>query len=128
MAFKDILRRTNRPDEHIFLMQMTNVGEKDELGFSKKEFQCVQELHGIIQAPQEMDVDFKGEESNPKYVGYFMPEFNLEVSKLADYRLKYERPYETLLLKITEYNPNLFLRHNRHHIKLKLILEKKQNA
>lgn len=128
MAFKHILRRTNRPDEHIFLMQMTNTGEKDELGFSKKGFQSIQELHGIIQAPQEMEVDFKGEESNPKYVGYFMPEFNLKVSNLADYRLKYERPYETLLLKITEYNPNLFLRHNRHHIKLKLILEKKQDG
>lgn len=128
MAFKHILKKVKRPDEHIFLLKMQNTNEKDELGFSKKDFQCIQELNGIIQAPQKMDVDFKGEESNPAYVGYFMPEFELEASNLADYRLKYERPYETLLLKITEYNPNLFLRHKRHHIKLKLILEKKQNA
>ena len=32
---------------------------------------------------------------------------------------------ETLMLKITEYNPNLFLKGKRDHIQLELILEKK---
>lgn len=123
--FKNILKRTQRPDEHIYLMKLGRINEEDELGFAKTGLCCIQELNGLIQAPQKLDIDFKGEESNPDYVGYFMPEFELKTSELPSYRIKYERPYETLLLKITEYNPNLFLRKKRHHIKLKLILEKK---
>lgn len=128
MAFRHILRRTNRSDEKITLMKFGHSEDKDELGFSQLDLIPIQELHGVIQAPQELDIDFKGEESNPAYVGYFMPDFEIETSKLADYRIKYERPYEGMILKITEYNPNLFLRHKRHHIKLKLILEKKHGT
>lgn len=125
MAFRHILKRTNRSDEIITLMKFGHSEDKDELGFSELELIPIQILHGIIQAPQELEIGVKGEESNPDYVGYFMPEFNLEAVNLADYRIRYERPYETMILKIIEYNPNLFLRHKRHHIKLKLILEKK---
>jgi len=49
----------------------------------------------------------------------------LEAEFLNDYRIKFERPYETMLMKIVRYNPNLFLRHGRHHVKLLLSLEKK---
>ena len=125
MVFKHILRRTNRADEKITLMKIGHSEDKDELGFSDVELIPIQKLKGIIQSPQELDIDYKGEESNPQYVGYFMPEFDLEASYLANYKIKYERPYETMILKIVEYNPNLFLRHKRHHIKLGLILEKK---
>ena len=114
MSFKTILRRTYRPDESLYLMKL-----------GEEKYTIQQELHGIIQKPQELEINFKGQESNPAYVGYFLPEFELKASELNDYRIKYARPYETLLMKITEYNPNLFLRQNRDHIKLKLILEKK---
>ena len=128
MAFRHILKRTSRADEKIILMKFGHSEEKDELGFSKTELIPIQELHGIIQAPQQLDIDFKGEESNPIYIAYLMPEFNLKASNLPDYRIKYIRPYETMILKIVEYNPNLFLRHKRHHIKLELILEKKKDG
>ena len=122
--FKNILKRTNRPDEKLFLMKL-GLGEKDELGFAAKKYIPIQELQGIIQEPQLLDIDFSGQESHPSYVAYLMPDFNLEAENLNDYRIKYIRPYETMLLKIVQYDPNLFLRHKRHHIEIHLVLEKK---
>lgn len=123
--FKNILKRTNRPDETLILMKKGVSQEKNDLGFAKEKYIPIQELHGIIQDPQVMDIDLKGQESNPIYTAYLMPEFNLESENLNDYRIKYERPYEIMILKITSYNPNLFLRHKRHHVEIHLILEKK---
>lgn len=123
--FKNILKRTHRPDETLTLMKLGLSKHKDGLGFAKEQYVPIQELHGIIQEPQMLDIDFKGQESNPAYVAYLMPDFNLEAENLNDYRIKYERPYETMLLKIVQYDPNLFLRHKRHHVEIHLILEKK---
>lgn len=123
--FKNILRRTNRPDEKLILLKKGTSLDKDDLGFAKEKYIPIQELQGIIQAGQSLDIDFHGQESQVHYVAYLMPEFNLERENLNDYRIKYERPYETMILKIMSYNPNLFLRHKRHHVKMGLILEKK---
>lgn len=125
MSYKIIYRLNERKDEKTFLMGLTDTNLEDEFGFAKVGFSEIQEIHGVIQRPQEQEIDFKGEESNPHYVGYFLPEFILETDKLADYRIKYQRPHETLLLKIQEYNPNLFLKGKRDHVQLKMILEKK---
>lgn len=123
--FKNILKRTYRSDEKIILMKLGLSQEKDELGFAKETYVPIQELNGIIQEPQDLDIDFKGQESNPDYIAYLMPDFDLEAENLNDYRIQYERPYETMLMKITQYDPNLFLRHKRHHVQMSLILEKK---
>ena len=123
--FKNILKRTHRKDEKITLLKKGTSRQKNELGFAKEQYIPIQTLQGIIQEPQELDIDFKGQESNPMYVAYLMPEFNLEAENLSDYRIKYERPYETMILKIVQYDPNLFLRHKRHHVEIHLILEKK---
>ena len=125
--FKNILKRTNRPDEHLYLMELT-LGAKDELGFPKEGYEEVQEFRGIIQEPQFLDIDFSGQESHPIYTAYLMPDFNLKAEILNNYRIKYERPYETLILKIVQYDPNLFLRHKRHHVEIHLELEKKYEA
>lgn len=123
--FKNILKRTYRDDETLTLMKLGLSEEKDELGFARETYIPVQKLHGIIQEPQHLDIDFKGQESNPAYVAYLIPDFNLEAENLNDYRIQYERPYETMLLKIVQYDPNLFLRHKRHHVEIHLVLEKK---
>ena len=123
--FRNILKQTYRNDETITLMKLGLSQHKDELGFAKEKYIPIQELHGIIQEPQYLDIDFKGQESNPAYVAYLMPDFDLEAEDLNDYRIKYERPYETMVLKIVQYDPNLFLRHKRHHVEIHLILEKK---
>lgn len=123
--FRNILRRTYRDDETLTLMKLGLSEEKDELGFAREAYIPIQKLRGIIQEPQNLDIDFKGQESNPGYVAYLMPDFDLEAENLNDYRIQYERPYETMLLKIVEYDPNLFLRHKRHHVEIHLILEKK---
>ena len=106
MSFKTIMRWVHRPEEKMLLMKYDKTAEQDVFG-------------------QYEDIDFKGEESNPRYTGYFLPEFIIKTDELADYRIKYIRPHEVQILKIDSYNPNLFLRHNRHHIKLRLLLEKK---
>lgn len=126
--FKNILRRTYRDDEKITLMKLGLSEQKDELGFSKEKYIPIQELHGIIQGDQDLDIDDSGQESHPGYIAYLMPEFNLERESLNDFRIKYERPYETMIMKIMSYDPNLFLRHKRHHITLILLLEKKYNG
>ena len=123
--FKNIYKRTFRSDEKIFLMKLGLSEKKDELGFAKEKYIPIQELQGIIQEPQRLDIDFKGQESNPFYTAYLMPTFNLETENINDYRIKYERPYETMILKIIQYDPNLFLRHKRHHVEIHLVLEKK---
>lgn len=129
--FKNIMRMTRRnrqEKETITLMKLGVSHQKDELGFAKEKYIPVQVLDGIIQAPQNLSIDYKGQESNPQYIAYLMPDFILEAEDLNDYRIKYERPHETMILKIVQYNPNLFLQHTRHHIRLQLILEKKYNG
>lgn len=126
--FKNILKRTRRPDEKLILLKKGTLKEKNELGFAKETYIPIQELDGIIQKPQFMDIDDKGQESNPAYTAYVMPTFNLEREDLNEYRIEYQRPYEKIILKIKSYNPNLFLRHKRHHVKMRLILEKKYNG
>jgi hypothetical protein len=123
--FKNILKRTNRSDEKLILMKLGLSQDKNELGFPVEKYIPIQELNGIIQSGQSLDIDFHGQEAQVSYVAYLMPEFNLERENLNDYRIKYIRPYETMILKIMSYNPNLFLRHKRHHVKMGLILEKK---
>ena len=108
--FKNILRRTYRDDEKITLMKLGLSEQKDELGKKKKKYIPIQELHGIIQGDQDLDIDDSGQESHPGYIAYLMPEFNLERESLNDFRIKY------------------FLRHKRHHITLILLLEKKYNG
>lgn len=125
MSFETIMRWVNRPDEQMILMKFDKTSVQDEFGFAKETLVEIQEIHGVIQLFQNEEIDFKGEESNPDYTGYFLPEFIIETNKLADYRIKYIRPHETQILKISSYNPNRFLRHTRDHIQLQLILEKK---
>lgn len=123
--FKNIYKRTSRPDEKIILMKKGISSQKNDLGFAKEKYIPIQELNGIIQGDQDLDIDESGQESHPGYIAYLMPEFNLERENLNDFRIKYERPYETMIMKIMSYDPNLFLRHKRHHITLILLLEKK---
>lgn len=125
MSFKTIYRLNKRKDEKIYLMGLKLTDYEDELGFANTAFSELQEIRGIIQESQDQEIDFKGEESNPHYTGYFLPDFILETDKIANYRVKYERPHETLLLKIQKYDPNLFLKGKRDHIQLEMILEKK---
>ena len=107
--FKNILKRTRRSDEKLILLKKGLSHKKDELGFAEETYIPIQELDGIIQEPQILDIDFKGQESNPTYTAYLMPTFNLETEDLNEYRIQYERPYETMILKIVQYDPNLFL-------------------
>ena len=123
--FKNIFKRTSRSDEKLILMKLGLSQDKDELGFAKEKYIPIQELKGIIQEPQDLDIDFKGQESNPGYIAYLMPDFDLEAENLNNYRIQYERPYEIMLMKIIEYDPNLFHRHKRHHVQMTLVLEKK---
>ena len=128
MSFKTIYRLNRRQNEYkedFYLLKRGISHEKDELGFANEKFLPVQQIRGIVQKSQMQQIAEKGEESNPLYTGYFCPEFILDTSEVADYRIKYVRPHETLILKIIEYNPNLFLRGKRDHIQMELVLEKK---
>ena len=125
MSFDIIYDMNVRDDESLFLMKKGMSLEEDEFGFGKEKYFEEQEIHGIIQRAQTQEIGFKGEESNPHFTGYFLPEFLLNTSEVANYRIRYIRPHETLILKIENYNQNLFLEGERDHIQLELILEKK---
>ena len=102
MSYKTILRKNFRKDEQYFLMKKGLSDNEDIFGFSEKKYIPIQEIHGVIQRPQEQQIDFKGEESNPMYTGYFLPEFIINTDEVADYRIKYVRPHEIILLKIAQ--------------------------
>ncbi len=125
MSFDIIYDLNVRDDESLFLMKKSFSYDEDEFGFGKEKYFKEKEIHGIIQRSQTQEIGFKGEESNPHFTGYFLPEFILNTSEVANYRIKYIRPHETLILKIQDYNQNLFLEGERDHIQLELILEKK---
>ena len=125
MTFIDIMRYVHRPEEKIYLIGKTTLPQKDEFGFAKTTYGDIQELTGVIQRDQIIEIAEKGTESEPKYIGYFIPDFMLETSKINEYRIRHERPHETLIMKIVEYNPNLFLEHTRDHIQMTLIVDKK---
>ena len=125
MSFQIIYDLNKRDDEFFRLLKQGKSQQEDELGFSKDELIPIQEIYGIIQESQDQEIDFKGEESNPQYTGYFLPDFILETSEVANYRIEYKRPHETLLLKVQKYDPNLFLMGERDHIQMELVLEKK---
>lgn len=125
MTFADIMRYVYRPDETIYLIGKTKSSQKDEFGFAKTTYGDIQELTGVIQRGQNIEIAEKGTESEPRYTGYFIPDFILETSKINEYRIRYERPHETLIMKIIEYDPNLFLEHTRDHIQMTLIIDKK---
>lgn len=127
MGFKEILERVQRIDEELYLMKY-ELGEKDELGFPEKKFIEIQKLNGVIQREQISETGIKGVESEPHYTGYFLPEFTINIKELNDYRIKYNTPNESFLYQIVEYNPNLFLRKERDHIALRLLIDKKNNA
>ena len=119
------MRYVHRPEEKIYLIGKTTLPQKDEFGFAQTTYGDIQELTGVIQRDQNIEIAEKGTESEPKYTGYFIPDFILETSKINEYRIRHERPHETLIMKIIEYNPNLFLEHTRDHIQMTLILDKK---
>lgn len=125
MTFIDIMRYVHRPEEKIYLIGKTTLPQKDEFGFAQTTYGDIQELTGVIQRDQNIEIAEKGTESEPRYTGYFIPDFILETSKINEYRIRHERPHETLIMKIIEYNPNLFLEHTRDHIQMTLIVDKK---
>lgn len=149
MSFKtlsrDILKRHN--EEYILQKKVTyvedisdnklkdevgNVIEKDEIGNIKDTWEDLQVLSGVIQHRQYekqrnrvLSITEAGEESTVRYYGYFDPTFSLKTDALADYRVKFVRDYETLYLKILEYDPNNYLRNDHHHIVLGMERDRK---
>ena len=134
MSFNNIMRIIKRPNEKYFLEkknqykqekkpqilkdEVGNIIRKDSVGNISETWTTLMELEGVIQHRQKEKIAEQGEESIVKYYGYFKPTFDLETDKLADYRVRMIREYETLYLKIIQYDPNNFYRKDRHHIVL----------
>lgn len=139
MSYYDLLPFIERPTEKYYLQKLIryqkhynqikdevgNVIRKDEVGNISEQWEDVQELHGVIQHRQDGNVDYQGEESDITYHGIFTPEFQLITDKLSNYRVKFIRDYETLYLKIKEYDPNNYLFDKQHHITLIMEEDKK---
>lgn len=134
MSFDGIMRIIKRPTEKYFLEQkiknikqekpqilkdeIGNVIRKDPVGNVSEKWETMLELEGVIQHRQKEKIGEEGEESIVKYYGYFKPKFSLETDKLSNYRVRMVRDYETLHLKILQYDPNNFYRGKQHHIVL----------
>ena len=114
-----------KKEHHTIKDEVGNIIRKDEIGNITDEWEDVQQLHGTIQHRQDEDIGKQGEESAIRYHGYFTPEFTLENNHLSNYRVKLVRNYETLYLKIIEYDPNNFLLGEQHHITLIMNEDKK---
>lgn len=135
MSFETLTRIINRPTEQYYLQkkeiyteeiepqkilkdEVGNIIQKDEVGNIKEQWIDVLELEGVIQHRQTEKITEAGQESTLKYYGYFSPTFQLNTNKLANFRIKFVRQYETLYLKIIEYDANNYLRNKHHHIAL----------
>ena len=141
MSFEGILRFINRPTEKYILEEKVqyqkepksqvlkdevgNIIKKDAVGNISERWQEIMELEGVIQHRQDEIIGYDGEESELKYYGYFKPNFHLITDKLSNYRVRFIRDYETLHLKIIQYDPNNFLRAKQHHIVLVMKEDKK---
>ncbi len=152
MSFQTLMRRLKRPHERYTLQhkkkmnvtsryeyvkdEVGNVIErkvyeledgsvKDDIGNIPNKWIDLQMLNGVIQHKQDEEIVVAGEQSDIYYSGFFEPTFHIETNTLSDYRIKFERPYETIYLKIIQYDPNNYLRHNQHHIELTLIEDRK---
>lgn len=117
-------------EEQILKDEVGNIIKKDPVGNIKEDWVDLQELQGVIQHRQREDISEAGQESKLRYgrqgyIGYFNPTFDLKTDKLANYRVKFVRDYETIYLRIMEYDPNNYLRGRQHHIVLGLIEDKK---
>lgn len=135
MSFETLTRIINRPTEQYYLQkkeiyteeiepqrilkdEVGNIIQKDEVGNIKEQWIDVLELEGVIQHRQTEKITEAGQESKLRYYGYFSPTFQLNTNKLANFRIKFVRQYETLYLKIIEYDANNYLRNKHHHIAL----------
>lgn len=149
MSFQTLSRRIlRRPTEKYILQkkvryekdpfeknmkdEVGNIIVKDEIGNVKETWQDLQELSGVIQHRQYekqrnrvLSITEAGEESTLRYYGYFDPTFSLKTDALADYRVKFVQTYETIYLKIIEYDPNNYLRADHHHIVLGMERDRK---
>lgn len=147
MSFETLARILHRPNEKYILQykkqyteeiypqkilkdEVGNIITKDEVGNIREEWVNLKELTGVIQHRQREDISEAGQESKTRYgrqgyLGYFVPNFELETDKLANYRVKFVRDYEIIYFRIMEYDPNNYLRHKHHHIVLGLIEDKK---
>ena len=103
MSFQIIYDLNKRDDEFFRLLKKGQSQDENELGFSGETLIPIQNIHGIIQRSQSQEIDFKGEESNPKYTGYFLPDFILETALIADYIYKIENGIEALDLELISY-------------------------
>ena len=152
MSFESLMRRIKRLDETYTLQkkkeakvitryeyvkdEVGNVIErevqeledgrvKDGVGNIPIEWEDIQILEGVIQHKQDEEIVTAGEQSDIYYSGFFESTFKLETDALSDYRVKFERPYETIYLKILQYDPNNYLRYKQHHIELTLKEDRK---
>ena len=107
-----------KDDKEILKDAVGNIIRKDDVGNISETWEDVLELEGVIQHRQDDKITNAGEESDLRYYGYFNPTFHLQTDNLANYRVRFVRDYETLYLKIIQYDPNNFLRGKQHHIVL----------
>lgn len=149
MDFTDLHKRISRPNETYTLQKKIEVipvknitkttlkkdavgniirdtsNIKDEIGNPKTKWEDVQLLQGVIQQQQDLEINTAGSQSKLQYVGYFVPNFKINTNKFENYRVIVKNDYETLVLRISEFNPNLYYQHNRHHYKIGFIEDKK---
>lgn len=122
-------------EEKVLKDEVGNIINKDDVGNIKEEWVDIKELSGVIQHRQYekeknriLSISESGIESTIRYFGYFDPNFDLNTNELDDYRIKFIRNYETLYLKIIEYDPNNYLRGKQHHIVLGMDEDRKYDG
>lgn len=130
MAFINTLPLLENPEIEITLLKRKKSYEKNKIGDQKIKWKEIESIRGVIQRKQNQEIDFSGSESQIAYFGMFLPTDNLLIpkNKFEDYRIKFKSDYETIVLKIKSFDPNLFIRLNRNHIEMELEEDRKWNA
>lgn len=120
MSFKSIYKRQRVKNVKFYLLKRDLTSEKNEWGYGEPEYNVLKEIKGIIQLGESLEVGDKGSEFEPEYTGYFLPTFALKIDEINNYRIKCEKPLESIIYKIKMMDSNL----KNDHIQVQLIRDK----
>lgn len=120
MALRDIFKRLTLPGESLTLQQKNVTTVRDETtGEFEKIWIDYHTLTGIIRGESTFR-DKRGEEEIPALKAYFLPDFDIPIGDLGEYRIKHIRDNETYYRQILEIDRDLRLNKKRHHYKMLL--------
>ena len=99
MSLAQLINRLNFPGEQYILQELTAGTSENDFGDVQETWTDVQQLTCTIQGASEDPDGVRGSEETGDYVGVFLPNFELQLDDLAQYRIKHIFPATTPFIR-----------------------------